>query len=225
MLTLIIETSTERGVVAISDNTTPLFHSELPYGYNNSKFLLPTLEQGLKEAKLNLNQIELIAVGIGPGSYTGIRIGVVVAKTLAFAGKLPLVGVCSLEGFIPNCDGPFAAVIDAKIGGLYVLKGEKSGDRIEYRSQPEVCELEKAGELLSEVKTLVTPCSSRIKPLLESRYPKGTWEWQESAPSIIQLSKAALNKFNRGEASYDTHLDILYLRKTQAEIEKRKLQE
>jgi tRNA threonylcarbamoyladenosine biosynthesis protein TsaB len=222
MLTLLIETSTERGIVAILEHTTVLYNAELPFGYNNSKFLLPMLEQGLKHANLSLSQIALIAVGIGPGSYTGIRIGVVVAKTVAFARKLPLVGVCSLEGFIPKCDGPFAAVIDAKIGGLYLLKGNKRGDCVEYHSQPEVCELEKAGEHLSDVKVLVTPCANRIKPLLETCYPEGRWEWQEREPCAEQLAKAVLNKFNRGEASYDAHLDILYLRKTQAEIEKGK---
>lgn len=220
MITLLIETSTERGIVALYDNTTPLFHAELPFGYNNSKFLLPTLEKELKEAKISLNQIGLIAVGIGPGSYTGIRIGVMVAKTLAFAEKLPLVGVCTLEGFVPDQDGTFAAVIDAKIGGLYLLKGKKKGNHITYTSQPEVCALEKIGERLTDVETLITPCSTRIKPLLEKHYPGSSWKWLEASPNPLHLIKSALDKFKKGEASSDTHLNLLYLRKTQAEVEK-----
>ncbi len=106
MLTLLIETSTERGLIALFDETTALFQVDLPFGYNNSKYLLPMLKQELKESSHTLDQIALVAVGIGPGSYTGIRIGATVAKTLSFAQKLPLIGICSLEGFIPNRDGP-----------------------------------------------------------------------------------------------------------------------
>lgn len=220
MLTLLIETSTERGLIAVLEQGSVLFQKTLPFGYQNSTYLLPTIEAELKQHRISLKQLSLIAVGIGPGSYTGLRVGVVVGKTLSYALKLPLVGVCSLEGFVPDSNGPFAAIIDAKIGGVYLLKGIKSDEGIVYASQPEICEGEQVQEKLKEIHTLVTPYSARIQPLLHTRFPDNKWTWQEVEPSAVLLGLSALKKFQQGQFSSDTHLDLLYLRKTQAEIEK-----
>src|SRR5262245_57677915 len=119
MITLLMETSTEQGVVAIFSGDKPLFCQQLPFGLNQAHALPQLLQQGLEATGLTLQQIELVAAGIGPGSYTGMRIGAVVAKTTAYAAELPLVGVCSLEAFVPNQEGLFASLIDARMGGAY----------------------------------------------------------------------------------------------------------
>ena len=59
--------------------------------------LHPVMAQALAEAGLGMDQMDGIAVGVGPGSYTGIRIAVTAAKTLAWANRIPLVGVSSLH--------------------------------------------------------------------------------------------------------------------------------
>lgn len=64
---------------------------------NHSVYLLPAIEEALNEAGLSLRSLQGIAVGKGPGSYTGVRIGVTVAKTFAWSLKLPVAGVSSLE--------------------------------------------------------------------------------------------------------------------------------
>ena len=222
MLTLIIDTSTERGLIALVDGQKLLFNVKLPFGYNNSKFLLPAIEAEMKSRALTLEQLSLIAVGIGPGSYTGIRIGVVAAKTLAYALKKPLVGLCSLTGFIPDCEGAFAALIDAKIGGVYLITGIKSGEEITYTSQPEVCEWNQIKDRLKEIRTVVTPFSARIQPLMQMHCPELDCKWIEIGPDALQLGFSAQEKYEKGEFSEDTQLELLYLRKTQAEIERGK---
>jgi tRNA A37 threonylcarbamoyladenosine modification protein TsaB len=62
----------------------------------------------------------LIAVGIGPGSYTGIRVGAALAKTLAYGWNIPLLGFCSLKAF-----EPLPVLIDARMGGFYALLDNK----------------------------------------------------------------------------------------------------
>src|SRR5438046_3004399 len=123
MITLLIETSTERSILSLFRGTVLLFHAALPFGYNGSTHLMPTIEQALAESKISVSQIQLIAACSGPGSYTGMRVGAVVGKTLSYTLKIPLVGFCSLEGFIPAISGPFAALIDEKIGCVYLMKG------------------------------------------------------------------------------------------------------
>lgn len=220
MYFLLIETSTERGLTAILENEELLFQGELPPGHQNSKYLLPEIEKGLKSKSLEIKDLGYIAVGIGPGSYTGIRVGVTAAKTLAFAGGLPLIGLCTLETFVPDQDGNFAVLIDAKIGGAYVVTGCKQKGKITYSSSPRVAELNKLEDLLKQVDYIVSPNITVLKPKLELIYPGQNWEWQERSPDPWQMGRHASDKFRRGEYTMDGHLELLYMRKTQAEIER-----
>src|SRR5262249_52696695 len=133
---LIIETSTEQGCAAIVANGKVTFLAQIPTGLQNSTYLLPEIQRGLQLLDMDPQQLHSIAVGIGPGSYTGIRVGAIVAKTLSFALKKPLIGICSLKCFTPTLEGYFAVLIDAKIGGVYVLKGLKKGSSIQYLDDP-----------------------------------------------------------------------------------------
>jgi tRNA threonylcarbamoyladenosine biosynthesis protein TsaB len=220
MLSLLIETSTERGIVAISDRGEIKFLTQLPFGYHNSQHLLVEIKKGLDTLKINCQNLHHIAVGIGPGSYTGIRVGVTAAKTLAFACAIPLVGVCTLQGFLPDRDASFAAIIDAKIGGMYLLKGSKQGNTVIYSGLPDVYPLTLAEELLRGVDILVTPQSAQLRPKLQALFSSARWEWQESFPDALHMGLSATCKYQRGEFSQDGHLNLLYLRKTQAELEK-----
>jgi len=220
MLSLLIETSTERGCVAIMQNTEVLFHHELPFGYQNSKYLIPVIEQAFKATGLAMKDLAFIAAGVGPGSYTGIRVGAIVAKTLVFAHQIPLVGICSLHGFLPASECSFTALIDAKIGGAYCLQGLKNAHSTEWTSLPQAIPLDQLGLILSETKIIVSPHSLQIKGKMDRLYPENQWIWEEKGPDPIQMTSLALAKMKNGEYSLNGDLDLLYLRKTQAEIER-----
>ncbi len=112
MTVLIIDTTTESGIVALGTMDGKITaEKKLPAGYQNSDHLFPVLQ----ELGVKATDLEMIVCATGPGSYTGIRVGAVVAKTLSYTHKIPLVGVCTLEGF------PEPALIDAKMGGAYIL--------------------------------------------------------------------------------------------------------
>ena len=65
--------------------------------YSHAEMLHPLINEALLESKLTIKEIEAIAVGKGPGSYTGLRIGVSAAKGLCFANDIPLISINSLE--------------------------------------------------------------------------------------------------------------------------------
>lgn len=115
MLTLILETSTEKGFLVLAENSEPLATQTLPAGPELSKKLALEVEALLKG-----RVPELIAVGTGPGSYTGIRVGAALAKGLSYGWKIPLLGFCSLKAF-----GPLPVLVDARMGGFYALFEEK----------------------------------------------------------------------------------------------------
>lgn len=223
MLILLIETSTERSLVAIGTSSYEVkYHIELPYGYHGSTHLMPYIDKMLEQEGYSLADFGLIAAGVGPGSYTGIRVGAVVAKTLSYASKIPLTGICSLEGFVPTKSGSFAALIDAKIGGVYLQKGFKdSNGLVKWESSPMICSLEQLQNELPDRALIVTPNATRIQPLIEKACANKQLQWEERSPCPSQLIRSAMDRFEKGEISKSCELKLLYLRDTQAEIEKR----
>lgn len=216
---LLIETSTEHTLAVIMEGKEIKFKEELPTGLNNSKYLAPTIQEGLKKLGLKVADLAYIAVGIGPGSYTGIRVGVMLAKTLAFAANIPLIGISTLKCFVPTYPGPFLALIDARIGGAYVAGGVKDEmGWVEYSLEPQVTSLDAVQELIKGKHWIVTPQAKILKPKLESFC--ADCEWQELAPDPFQMANLATSQFSQGEIALDGSLELMYLRKTQAEIEK-----
>lgn len=119
MQILILETSSEKGRLILAENGEPVKVKKLPGGPGLSKCLAMEVKNFLEGAP------DLIAVGTGPGSYTGIRVGAALAKTLSYGWKAPLIGFCSLKGFAPKVDAPFAVLVDARMGGFYALIDQK----------------------------------------------------------------------------------------------------
>lgn len=220
MFSLVIDTSTERGFAAFFNGHEAVFQGHFPFGLNNSKYLLPEIDRGFKTLGRTPQELDYIAVGIGPGSYTGIRVGVITAKTLVFALKKPLVAFCSLEAFIPSKEGSYAIILDAKIGGAYVLKGIAHDKDFKTEEHPQIVPLSDLGAYLSDVDILVSPNMSVIKPKIEDLYPERAWVWEEWEPHALHLNHLTAAKFAKGEYSDGSHLELLYLRKTQAEIER-----
>lgn len=114
MFSLIIESSTEKGCIILAENDTPIVFKPLPAGPALSRSLALEVNELVKGRK-----VDCVAVGTGPGSYTGIRVGAALAKALAYGWKVPLIGFCSLEAF-----GPKPVLVDAKSGGFYAFLEE-----------------------------------------------------------------------------------------------------
>ncbi|HSH19755.1 MAG TPA: tRNA (adenosine(37)-N6)-threonylcarbamoyltransferase complex dimerization subunit type 1 TsaB, partial [Draconibacterium sp.] len=96
-LILNIETSTAVCSVSLAQNGSTLFKKESKEGLNHSKVLTVFIEDLFKENNIQLKTIDAVAVSKGPGSYTGLRIGVSVAKGLCYGLDIPLISVNSLE--------------------------------------------------------------------------------------------------------------------------------
>ncbi len=81
--------------------------------------LLALLEEALAQAQVEWGDVDRLAVGVGPGGFTGLRIGIATARALAQAHGLPLVPVGSLEALARGADGAVAGVIDARRGEVF----------------------------------------------------------------------------------------------------------
>lgn len=97
MLTLAIDTSTNILSIALTRNEKVLAWMDKETKNNQSEILMSSIESLMNQCQLQPTALEKIAVAIGPGSYTGIRVGVTAAKSLAYALDIPIVEVSSLE--------------------------------------------------------------------------------------------------------------------------------
>lgn len=97
MITLTIDTASLNCAVAIMKNGVPLVRVSEKLGKGHAEKLIGQIVAATEEAKISLQMIDRIVVNIGPGSFTGVRIGVATARALALALQKPAIGVSSLE--------------------------------------------------------------------------------------------------------------------------------
>lgn len=117
-----IETSTLVSSVALVTEDTLLAEITLQTKKTHSELLMPHIDKILRMAGINKADLKGIAVSIGPGSFTGLRIGLATAKALAYAMKIPIVGVPTLEALAYGCPVPgaiLAPMLDAQKGNIY----------------------------------------------------------------------------------------------------------
>lgn len=122
MKILALETSAKAASAAVTEDGAVLCSAWQNTGLTHSRTLMPMVEGLLKNAELTMADIGAIAVAAGPGSFTGIRIGVSAAKGLAFAADKPVVGVSTLEamaGNIAHMDGLIVCAMDARRNEIY----------------------------------------------------------------------------------------------------------
>ena len=111
MKILAIDTTAKTAAGAICDNGNVICSFAVTGGFTHSETMLSEIDRLLEKAKLSISDIDIFAVSAGPGSFTGVRIGVSLIKGLAFGRNVPCVGVSSLEALSRNADG---------IGGRFI---------------------------------------------------------------------------------------------------------
>lgn len=131
---LAIETATSSCSVALGRQGDVFSRSEV--GSNvHSQVLLEMVEDVLKQGNCSINALDAVAVGQGPGSFTGLRIGVGVAQGIAYGVSCPMIGVSSLDALANQAaNGRVIAAIDARMGEAYWCEYLKSNDVLERQS-------------------------------------------------------------------------------------------
>ncbi len=140
MILLSFDTSTDALSVAVSRDSSIVKESHTISAVRHSSALIPAIEKILRDAKIRIEDVDVIAVGLGPGSFTGIRVGVVTAKMLAVALKIKIVGVSSLEAiaraFLSKQDPKVAVMLDARKSKAYTAAYELKSGQVSVVAQP-----------------------------------------------------------------------------------------
>ncbi len=138
---LAIETSTESCSVALVHGEQVIARSELA-PRRHAELVLPMADQLLAEAGLGRHALDAIAVGRGPGAFTGVRLAVSLAQGMAMALDLPVVTISSLAALAleaPDENGAILAVIDARMGEIYAASYRRDGSGLLALDQERVC--------------------------------------------------------------------------------------
>ena len=118
-----IETATTNCSVSISkEGETSILNEDYDKNYSHAERLHVYIDEVLRTAKIKANELDAIAISKGPGSYTGLRIGVSAAKGLCFALNIPLISVSTLEALahqVKECNGIIVAMLDARRMEVY----------------------------------------------------------------------------------------------------------
>ncbi len=225
MLTLGIDTCCMAATAAITDENRLVAQTVTNNGKTHSETMLPRIEAMFDSVGMTPSDIELFAVAAGPGSFTGVRIGVSMIKAMAQATKKPCVGVSTLEALSYSSkyfDGVLSPILDARRGQVYnALFDAENGNmtRIcEDRALP-LDELLK--ELLSMDKNVLFMGDGIF--VFEDEIKKALGDRAHFAPVTVSMnlggavSALGEEKFKKGEAISYGELVPFYVRLSQAE--------
>jgi tRNA threonylcarbamoyladenosine biosynthesis protein TsaB len=179
--------------------------------------LFPAIEAALAAAQVSAREIDVVAVGIGPGSYTGLRVGVTAARALAYATGAELIGVPSCDALAeaaPRDEGTLAVVVDARVRAVYVaVYNAVDGGPWERSDGPEILPPDEAAGRIPDGALVVGDALDAHGAVFD-RFRRAAEPRHAGAPEIARLAMAARA---RGEHQTIDAVVPLYLRKTEAE--------
>ncbi|MDO9288298.1 MAG: tRNA (adenosine(37)-N6)-threonylcarbamoyltransferase complex dimerization subunit type 1 TsaB [Thermodesulfovibrionales bacterium] len=233
MKILAIDTSTMLGGIAIMDDLTLIAETRLNVKATHSERLMTEIEHCLKQSSLKISDIDVFAVAIGPGSFTGLRIGLSAVKGLSYATGKPIVSVPTLDALALNfpCSRyPVCTMLDARKKEVYAALFEWDNDNFkklinEISINPE--EFMRNVLLRGEYDKIIFAGEGAViykDKIIEVMGEKAIFASPEkTVPSPANVAYIGFKKALRGEFSEPVSLVPIYIRRSEAEVKWRDL--
>ncbi|MCT4619751.1 MAG: tRNA (adenosine(37)-N6)-threonylcarbamoyltransferase complex dimerization subunit type 1 TsaB [Marinisporobacter sp.] len=225
MKILALDTSSIVATVAVMDDDQLIGEYIINHKRTHSQKLMPMIEELLKSCELAIKDMDIIAVAKGPGSFTGLRIGVATAKGLAHAVDIPVVGISTLDALafnMPFSEGIICPILDARRSQVYTAVYKWDDETLNNIEEPIAISIEELVEKLLKRPEKVVFLGDGIKAnkeyLIEKLkdravFPPNSVKMQR-ASSVAQL---AMERAKNGEVENYYELVPTYLRKSEAE--------
>ncbi|MFF9912209.1 tRNA (adenosine(37)-N6)-threonylcarbamoyltransferase complex dimerization subunit type 1 TsaB [Streptomyces sp. NPDC013457] len=209
MLLLAMDTATPAVTVALHDGESVVAESRQVDARRHGELLLPAVDRVLNEAGLKLDAVTGLVVGVGPGPYTGLRVGLVTASTFASVLGVPVHGLCTLDGlaYAAGIEEPFVVATDARRKEVYWARYENARTRVTDAA------VDRPAEIAEQVAGLpVVGAGARLYPEV---FPDARDPEHQSAVALAALAAERL-------AAGADFLDPLpmYLRRPDAQVPK-----
>ena len=230
MLILGLDTCSMSSSVSVADESRVIAAFTINHKKTHSERIMPQIEEMLKAAEIGIENIDVFAASVGPGSFTGVRIGVATVKAFAQAKNKPCVSVSSLEALaysVKPFKGLIAPILDARRNQVYNAVFESDGKNIKRITNDRALSLD---ELLKELKASekdVMFIGDGV-PVFRENLKKELGETAYFAPKSLIFNLAssvlevAFSKIEREEMISYKELLPEYVRLSQAEQEKLK---
>lgn len=217
MKILAIDTSSKICSVAVLENDQLVDEINLDNGHTHSENLMPILTEVLDKNALKLDDFELISCCTGPGSFTGIRIGVASVKALAEVNHLPVANVTSLETLarMDTSDKTKVAMIDARNNQVYCGIFDENYEKLEEFMADDIGQVI---EILKKYQNSIFIGDGAVlhKDFILENIPDAEFcDWNEQRASFG--GKMAYQKYLKNELETADTIVPMYLRKSQAE--------
>jgi tRNA threonylcarbamoyladenosine biosynthesis protein TsaB len=223
MKVLAVETATMAGGIAIIEDDALIGEVRVNVKAAHAERVMTSIDWLLKASNLSINDIDAFAVSIGPGSFTGLRIGLSTVKGLAYAAKRPIVPVLTLDAFARMfrfSAYPVCPMLDARKNEVYAaLYRWENGECVKIMPETAIA----PAKLLKEIKgrTIFTGEGANIyKELIEEALRGDAIFSPPSAmsPSAASVAEIAFEKFREGVTADPASLTPFYMRRSEAEI-------
>lgn len=213
--------------VALCDDSKTLASYTVDNGLTQSELLLPMAESVLKSLKLEFSDVDVFATSVGPGSFTGVRIGVSLIKGLAFGRNVPCVAVSTLEALAENLaplSGILVPCMDARRNQVYSATFRCDGKNTERLTPDRAIALDELAKELLEYDEPIY-LSGDGYGVAKAALEKAGVKISETPTILINenaesVARVALRKYESGEFVSDTEFSPTYLRLPQAERER-----
>lgn len=209
---LSIETSTKNCSVSIAENGETIALREIATeSYSHAEKLHVFIEEVLAEAKISYKQLSAVAIGSGPGSYTGLRIGVSAAKGLCYALDIPLIAIESLEILarkVVIADGVIIPMLDARRMEVYCCVFDKSLNIIEETSA-KILDETSFLDITSSI-YIVGDCQEKCQSVLVDQRFQFLSEYQY--PSAAEMGTLSFAKYETQHFEDVSYFEPFYLK-------------
>ena len=225
MKILSLDTTADVCSAAICEDTRLIAEMTVNTGNTHSQTLLPVVEQILKISETELDEIELFACSTGPGSFTGVRIGVATIKGLAYGKNKPCMSVSTLDALAYNLkgySGILCPVMNARRNQVYNALFESDGLNIKRLCPDRALSIEELDEELCMLDKPIFLCGDGYS-ITERGFKKtriGFVPERSRLQSAYSVACCALEKYKLGEVLTDAQIVPIYLRPSQAERER-----
>lgn len=228
MITLAFDSTAKAASVAVVRDGKILAVETVDNGLTQSELLLPMAEDMLKALRLGYGDIDLLAAAVGPGSFTGVRIGVALVKGLAFGKNIPCASVSTIEALAENLsglNGIIAPCMDARRGQVYTAIFRSGEGGIERLSEDMAIPLTELAERLRDFSAeSIYLCGDGYEGARKALIELGI-KTESTPPLLINENAASVATVaerihSRGETVSDLEIAPTYLRVPQAERER-----
>ena len=220
---LVLDTSTARAALAVATAAGPVYTASPDPNERHGRRLVPAIRDLLEHAGLAVADLDGFVVGLGPGSYTGLRIGLTAVKTLAYAVSKPLVGIDSLEIIAWNAPADareVSVIADAQRGDVYAadFAREAAGMPLTRVRETRVVSFAEWSAGLSQATLVLGPASATGR-LAESvpgfvRRPENP---DDRWPNPSRMAELARRVWQSGRRDEPWFLEPAYIRRSAAE--------